>query len=271
MSKRNRLILASLLVSLIIFISYGTFRVNSKTNLPPPNVTVFVHGYKGTAVSFRSMLNRFENEQQWGKKAIVCHVTADSRVLCDETGRIPSSGRLFVQLIFDNNRASFENTAYWLSKALHTLHEKYQFEEVNIVGHSMGGIVSVKFLEEYTKKPGYPFISKLVVLGSPFSGLKDKNYLNRNSGPAAVDLMPGSAALQKLFKQKESFPSDVQVMAIASSGDQIVSVDSALRLEKIVPASNFHKAVISDSALNHSGLHESKKVDQLISHFLWPK
>ncbi|MEK4027656.1 alpha/beta fold hydrolase [Pseudobacillus sp. FSL P4-0506] len=269
MTKRDRLIIASLLVSLIILIGYGTFTVHSKINTPPPNVTVFVHGYKGTAVSFRSMLNRFENEQQWGKKAIVCRVTADSQVLCDETGRFSSSSRLFVQLIFDNNRASFENTAYWLSKALHTLREKYKFEEVNIVGHSMGGIVSVKFLEEYAKKTGYPFISKLVVIGSPFSGLKDRSYLNRNSGPAAMDLMPQSAALEKLFKQKENFPSDVQVMAIASSGDQLVSVDSALSLNKIVPASNFHHAVITDLSLNHSGLHESKKVDQLIGRFLW--
>ena len=269
MTKRNRLIVASLLVSLLIFIGYDTLTANSRTSSSPPDVTVFVHGYKGTAGSFRSMLERFEKDHDWGKRIIVCRVKADGQVVFDETDDIPASGRLFVQLVFENNRASFQDTAYWLSKALHALHETYKFEKVNIVGHSMGGIVSVKFLEEYTKKPGYPFIHKLVVIGSPFSGLKDKNYLKRNWGPAATDLMPRSSALQNIFKQKGSFPSDVQVLAIAGSGDQLVSVSSALSVERIVPSSHFQKAVISDRRITHSGLHESEKVDQLIGRFLW--
>ncbi|KMY55728.1 hypothetical protein AC623_18770 [Bacillus sp. FJAT-27231] len=269
MTKRHRLVLASLLVSLLIFIGYDTLIASSRTNASPPNVTVFVHGYKGTAVSFRSMLERFEKDHRWGKTTIICHVKANGQVVFNEIGKVPSSGRLFVQLIFEDNRASFQDTAYWLSKALHALHETYKFENVNIVGHSMGGIVSVKFLEEYTKKPGYPFIHKLVVIGSPFSGLKDKDYLKRNWGPAAADLMPNSAALQTLLKQKDSFPSDMNVLAIAGTGDQLVSVDSVLTLEKIVPRSRFQKAVIADRRIDHSGLHESEKVDRLIGRFLW--
>lgn len=274
MTKRHKLILASLLVSFFIFIGYDALShvkpANSRENTPPPDVTVFVHGYKGTAVSFRSMLERFENVHHWGKKAITCRVTADGRVFFEEASGIQESERLFVQLVFDSNRASFEDTAYWLSKALHALHETYKFEKVNIVGHSMGGIISVKFLEEYSKKAGYPFVHKLVVIGSPFSGLKDRSYLKKNTGAAADDLMPQSAALQKLFKQKHSFPSDVQVLAIAGTGDQLVSVDSALSLEKIVPAPNFQKAVVADRRINHSALHESEKVDRLIGQFLWP-
>ncbi|KIL76632.1 alpha/beta fold hydrolase [Bacillus badius] len=269
MTKRNKLLTASLLIALLIFISYGTLTANSKTNTPPPDVTVFVHGYKGTAVSFRSMLERFDKEHHWGKKVVTCRVTADGQVLLEESGPIPASGRLFVQLIFENNRASFDETAHWLSKALHALKQTYQFEQVNLVGHSMGGIVSVQFLEEYAKKPGYPFIHKLVVIGSPFSGLKDKDYLKKNSGPAAADLMPNSGALQQLAERKSAFPSDVKVLAIASTGDQLVSTNSVLSLKQIVPSAHFQKAVISDRSITHSGLHESEKVDRLIGQFLW--
>ncbi|WP_191991797.1 alpha/beta hydrolase [Bacillus aerolatus] len=273
MKKLNRRILACLLIFGLIYISYDVLlRVkpaNSQINESLPDVTVFVHGYKGTAVSFRSMLERFEQTYEWGKKALTCRVTADGRVLVDETADFQTEERLFVQVVFENNRASFHDSAYWLSKVLNVLHETYQVETVNIVGHSMGGIVSVKFLEDYSKGPGYPFINKLVVLGSPFSGLKNKDYLKTNTGPAAVDLMPRSAALQKLFKQKHAFPSDVQVLALAGSGDQLVSVKSALSLDQIVPASQFQQAVVSDRRITHSGLHESEEVDRIIGRFLW--
>ncbi|MFK2825677.1 alpha/beta hydrolase [Bacillus sp. B190/17] len=274
MRKLYKLIPAFLLIFSLIYISadslWNAKTAHSKKTVLPSNVTVFVHGYKGSAASFQSMLERFENTHHFGKKGLICRVTADGRVLFDETADFTAGGRLFVQVIFENNRANFEDTSYWLSKALYALHKTYKLEEVNLVGHSMGGIMSVKFLEEYTRKPGYPFINKLVVIGSPFSGLKDKSYLKRNVGAAATDLMPHSAALQKLFKQKHLFPSDVQVLAIAGAGDQLVSIDSALSLEKIVPPRQFQKAIVSDQSITHSGLHESEEVDQLIGRFLWP-
>ncbi|MGM7634802.1 alpha/beta fold hydrolase [Bacillus sp. Hm123] len=261
----------TLIALLIVFscIGYYLLTQTKAATAPPSNVTVFVHGYKGTAVSFRSMLHRFENEHQWGKQALVCKVTKDGRILISKVHRYTAKDRLFVQVIFENNRASFKDTAYWLSEVMNTLKTHYRIDQVNLVGHSMGGIVSTKFLEDYQHTNKYPYVDKLVVIGSPFKGVKEGAYLKTNIGGAAYDLMPNSSAVQQLDHNKEAFPKHVQVLTIAGVGDQLVTVDSALAIKHIVPKENYTEATILDRHINHSGLHESDEVNALIGQFLW--
>ncbi|OZI13257.1 hypothetical protein CEW92_02650 [Bacillaceae bacterium SAS-127] len=261
----------TLIVLLIIFtcIGYYLLTQTKAATAPPSNVTVFVHGYKGTAVSFRSMLHRFENQQQWGRQALVCKVTKDGRILTSKVQHYTEKDRLFVQVIFENNRASFEDTVYWLSEVMHTLKSHYGIDRINLVGHSMGGIVSTKFLEDYKHRSKYPYVEKLVVIGSPFKGVKSGDYLKTNTGGAAYDLMPNSPAVQQLDNNKEAFPKHVKVLTIAGVGDQLVAVDSALAIKSIVPKENYTEAIIVDRNINHSGLHESDEVDALIGQFLW--
>ena len=274
MSNINKRLLAVFLLFSLIYISINLFShiqpaESEASSEKAVEATVFIHGYKGTARSFDTLLERFEEQYDWGKRALVCRVTADGKVLVDQLADLHSRERLLVQVIFENNRASFEDTAYWLSKVLNTLHDQYKIEQANLVGHSMGGIVSVQFLEDYSKKPGYPLINHLIVLGSPFAGVIDKEYLLKNTGEGAADLMPNSDALKRLFRHKASFPSDVKVLAIATTGDSLVSTRSVLLLDRIVPKSQFHGQIIASPAITHVGLHESPEVDRLIGEFLW--
>ncbi|WP_203363447.1 alpha/beta fold hydrolase [Bacillus sp. REN10] len=264
--RKNNIIVLLIVLS---FASYYLHEYTKAATSPHSNVTVFIHGYKGTVNSFRSMLHRFEHEHHWGRQVLLCKVTKDGRVLTSKVQRYTTNDRLFVQVVFENNRASFKDTAYWLSKVMNTLKAQYGINEVNLVGHSMGGIVSTKFLEDYQQGSKYPHVNKLVVIGSPFKGVKNEKYFQTNKGGAALDLMPSSPAVTQLEKNKDAFPRHVKTLTIAGVADQVVDIDSALAIKHIVPKDNYHEVIIFDPNINHSGLHESNEVDERIGQFLW--
>jgi len=231
--------------------------------------TLFIHGYKGNYSSFHHLLERFEHEYHWGKRALVCKVTKNGRVLITETGPLKTDQNLFIQVLFEDNRASFKDTATWLSKVMEILKDRYGIEKVNIVGHSMGGIISVKYLQDYGEKNQYPKVEKLITMGSPFAGIHDADYFKTNNGAAAIDLKPESKALKALHTNQRKFPHNVQVWTIASIGDQLVNVDSALSIKKSIRTQSYREEILYEPQITHSRLHESKKVDQLIGRCLW--
>ncbi|MED1420840.1 alpha/beta fold hydrolase [Bacillus smithii] len=263
------------LLSLLLLLAYISFQllnrsepVNSQnqTYIDPP--TIFVHGYKGTYNSFNGMLNRFEYNYHWGHRVLICKVAKNGHVFVN--GHIPNdSHRMFIQVVFENNRASFQDTSHWLSEVMLLLKERYGIENVNIVGHSMGGIISTKFLLDHGNQLRYPKVEKLVTIGSPFLGIDQSSYFKVNSGPAALDLKPGSKALQDLWRKSNHFPPDVKVLAIAGKGDQVVNISSALSIRRMVPRHNYQDKIVQNVQVTHSGLHESTEVDHFIGTFLW--
>ncbi|MEW9675186.1 alpha/beta fold hydrolase [Lentibacillus sp. L22] len=254
---------------LIVFIAaIGTYiphRANSQHGLPP--VTVFVHGYKGTANSFGGMLNRFERND-WGNKALICYVTRQGHVKTYSLNK-EEKRPILVQVVFENNRASFEDTTRWLSKVMKQLKLKYHIHSVNLVGHSMGGIVSLKYLEEYQETSRYPVTNKLITIGSPFNGIYNRYYFQINHDAATTDLKPNSAALQLLRKNAVAIPDYINVLSISSTGDPVAVPESVGKLKTMIPQSRLTEKIIDNDYLGHSELHENTQVDQMIYSFLW--
>ncbi|MEN1968448.1 alpha/beta hydrolase [Lentibacillus sp. N15] len=256
-------------VVIIIFIAglsiYLPNRASSEKGISP--VTVFVHGYKGTANSFGGMLGRFERND-WGNKALLCYVTRSGHV---KTYSLNNSKKkpIMVQVVFENNRASFDDTAAGLSNVMKGLKYKYHIHAVNLVGHSMGGLISVKYLEEYKDSTKYPVTHKLVTIGSPFDGIYNNYYFQINQDPAANDLKPGSPSLQLLETNAQAIPENIHALSIASTGDPVAVPESVDKLKNIIPESRLTQEVIQNDQLGHSELHENAQVDTMIHSFLW--
>lgn len=247
----------------VLSIVHSTNRENIVLNHEP---AVFIHGYKGTENSFDNMLERFEYTYEWGKKGLVYYVSSEGKINDYLILNKQEEQPLFVQIIFENNRANFTETTEWLALALRHLKENYGADTVNLVGHSMGGIVSVKYSMEYASID-YPAVNKLITIGSPFDGIYDETYFERNQDPAAFDLIPGSPALHEL--RENSFPSHIAVLSIGSTGDIVAEPESVHAIREIVPGEQLEEEMIEDRRLGHSALHESVTVDHLIHSFLW--
>lgn len=227
--------------------------------------TIFIHGYKGTENSFGHMLDRFENTYQWGNKGFIYYVTENGDIV-DYNLNNGRYAPMFVQIVLEDNRASFEESTEWIAAVLLHLKENYRVEEVNLVGHSMGGILAVKYTMEYARND-YPSVNKLVAIGSPFDGIYNERYFEIHQDAAAEDLKPDSHAINML--QQNMFPADVDVYSIASTGDSVAVPESVKALRSMIPEQNFKETIIDDPQLTHSALHESMQIDKLIHSFLW--
>lgn len=236
---------------------------NTQESVPP---TIFLHGYKGTYYSFGNLLNRFQNKYHWGDKGLVYRVDIDGSIQVEEQLKSKSQP-LFVQVIFKNNRASFQDGSAWIAAVMQHLKQNYHIQEVNLVGHSMGGILFTKYITEY-EGAIYPNVNKLITIGSPFDGIYNESYFlnTMKTDKAAHDLRPGSEGLKTL--RNKQFPRTVQVLSIYSTGDPVARPKSVEAFRNIVPKNQLQERRIKNPVLGHSLLHESSKVDHFIHDFL---
>ncbi|WP_456274520.1 alpha/beta hydrolase [Bacillus sp. AK031] len=273
-STNKKMLSAGALLLLAFSLIYVTLKsqiAESKENVSMAQShipTVFVHGYKGTYNSFKTMLYRFE-ENEWASRKLVVYVSAEGEVTWK--GTLPEETKLpsLIQVVFENNKASISETSLHLQNVMEGLKTKFGINNVNLVGHSMGGLVSVDYLEKSSGNDKYPHTVKLAVIGSPFNGIDKESYHRVNTGEAVIDLKPGSEALKALVKNREDLPADIQVLAIAGAGDQVVEVESAFGIGSIIKKDQLQTELIDDKKIDHSGLHETEKVDKLIKKFLW--
>ncbi|MFG6150474.1 alpha/beta fold hydrolase [Halobacillus sp. B23F22_1] len=265
-------VLSFVLGGSLFFINSTPTRSEKPAEITP---TIFVHGFKGGPGSFNTMLKRFE-DNNWGTKRMIIYVKSSGHVRV--RGGIPHTMNPFIQVIFENNRASVADQTNWMQHIMTKLKHDYAIDQVNLVGHSMGGLASTNFLLN-NQEGDYPDVNKLVAIGSPFLGIGQSDYFTLNTGEAVVDLQVESNALTTMINNKANFDEDVPALSIAGvvneedleedHWDGLVTKQSAHGLQNIVPTRNFHQETFIDEFSTHSGLHEHPGVDESVAEFLW--
>lgn len=234
--------------------------------------TVFIHGYSGTTRSFGNMIDRFE-QNNWADRGLAVYVSANGKVLI--SGTLKGKHNPIIQVVFANNMASITQQTKWLKSLMTVLAERYQVDQVNLVGHSMGGLASVSYLLSNQENPR-PKVEKLVAIGSPFLGIQRDRFALAEAGSGAFDLQWHSSALQNMAELSHLFDTQTSVLNVAGviggdiqETDGLVSLESVRGLKKIVPANSYYEKVFYDTAATHVGLHEYKETDTAIAAFLW--
>lgn len=240
--------------------------IKSEKNIESP--TVFVHGYKGTKNSFGNMLERFEYTYGLGRTALIYKVSPDGKLDVYHLNNGGYTETVFVQAIFEDNRASIQNTSEWLAKLMAHMKKTYGVKTANLAGHSMGGLVSMAYTENYQDYSLYPKVNKLAVIGSPIDGIYNESYFEIHHDPAAEDLKPDSYALKRLRLNKDAIPGDLEILSIGSTGDSVARPESVEGIRNIVDEKQLTYKMIEDPTLGHSELHEDARVDKMIYSFL---
>lgn len=231
-------------------------------------VTVFVHGYLGNYQSFAPLLSRFEGQYKWGEKVGIYYVFPNNQLKYVPV-KTSSSGQDLIQVVFPDNKGSFHDYANWLSLLMRDLKQKDPRASFNLVGHSMGGIACIKYLQDFSNRKTFPRVERVVTLGSPFAGISDEEYFQEQGlNRATLDLRSGSEAFKNLRKNRGSIRHQVKILNIGSIGDQVASPASVQALNQLVHGKNIVNYIIQREGVSHSGLHEDEEVDQLISAFL---
>ena len=160
-----------------------------------------------------------------------------------------------------------DEMAEWLNGGVAYLQDFYRFEEMAVVAHSMGGLVSRAFINKNLSKKGKRYIDVFVTISTPWAGHEAaKAGVERSPAvvPAWYDLATGSEFLEALFADPSPhFPPHHLLfsyrgkssMVLPSSNDGTVSVASQLRDEaqngavRVRGYDASHMAVLSESAV----------------------
>lgn len=240
-----------------------------KTRTP----TVFFHGYSGGKSSFGSMLKRLTS---------LAEATREATIYVSETGELRQEGTLskqetnpMIQVIFGDNKSTQDHQAFWISEVLASLSTQ-GINEVNLVGHSMGGVSIFEYLMQDQDKT-HPLIKKVIAIGAPFNEFLDtfetqtQQELLQN-GPDQL-----STRYENYQMGADYLPKEIQVEIISGQlsaddlSDGTVPLASSLSIIPLLNAEgiNVHSTIITGAQAQHSALHENEKVDRVVADFLW--
>ncbi len=246
-----------------------TSNVEIKTATP----TLFIHGYAGGSSSFGHLIQRME-ENQIAKKEMILTITSEGAV--EVEGELSEKKtNPMIQVLFEDNESHEWNQAEWIRIALTYLKETYAIEHVNLVGHSMGGVSSLRYLGTYGSDPTVPQVEKFSAIGAPFN-----DFIDTSSIQSIDDLLEnGPTEFSTRYQDYQAMMATMPQFSIQLIGGQLSETDfsdgtvpltSALAIYSLLKEQQMSVdcTVITTNA-QHSQLHENTEVDQLLQQFLW--
>ena len=99
--------------------------------------------------------------------------------------------------------ARIQGMSYLLLWKLENLKIKYNFDQLYITAHSMGGLVARSFIVDYDTY--FPYVKLLISLATPWGGAEMAEYGVKQSPavvPCWIDLQPESPFIQSLYTTK---------------------------------------------------------------------
>ena len=162
----------------------------------------------------------------------------------------------------------------YLYSLLEELHTRHNFKSIQIVAHSMGGLVSRALINLQTKKSDDIFISRLITISTPWAG-HGAARMGLKYAPAAIpvwnDVVPGSEFLKNLFSP--ALPATIPHYLLFSyrgksrfadgNSDGVVTIASQLR-----PEAQNNAVLVRGFDEDHTSILKSQKVSNLLNLIL---
>lgn len=234
--------------------------------------TVFIHGYGGTINSFGGMIQRLSSERKTTKEMLIT-VQSDGSLKVD--GDLSKKkDNPSIQILFTANKDTEWNQTEWIYTVLKYLKQQ-GVEQVNLVGHSMGGVSSLRYLTTYGQPNDASTINKFISIGAPFNDFTESSEsiddVLRN-GPSVkagryIDYQNGIA----------NVPNKLPILLLAGKINQETVTDGTVPLNSALATFSLLKdhgnpikyQIFTGPNAQHSQLHENLNVDKTVVDFLW--
>jgi len=113
--------------------------------------------------------------------------------------------RYQVWFYFYPSGARLENAAFALNEGVEQLHERYHFNRLHVVAHSMGGLVARRFVVMNAVEKGHSYINTFLSFSTPWNG-HEAAAMGVKWAPTVVpswyDMKQGSDFLTHLYDRK---------------------------------------------------------------------
>lgn len=234
--------------------------------------TVFIHGYGGTINSFGGMIQRLSSEGKT-KRELLITVQPDGTLNVD--GQLSKKkDNPSVQVLFSANKDNEWNQTEWIYAVLKYLKQQ-GIEQVNLVGHSMGGVSSLRYLTTYGQPNDAPKINKFISIGAPF------NDFTESTEPIEEILTDGpsikASRYQDYSNGVSNVPKGLPILLLAGKLSENEATDGTVSLMSALSTFSLLKAhgnpisyqIFTGPNAQHSQLHENPDVDKAVTNFLW--
>lgn len=272
--------LLMIIFSFLVFftLSNQSSKLNSSKFIQSTTPTLFFHGYGSSANAERHMT---ESARKAGVTKTIIQANVDRKGQVTIRGRIPKGAiNPIVMVQYEDNRnPDYLQDAAYAKAVVEKLKQAYGFQEMKMVGHSMGNMSILYYLLEYGSEENLPKLIKQVNLANHVAGLENWNLpSNLTLDPKTGQPSAMNEQYQKLTGLREVYP-DKQIDVLNIYGDiggntdgSVLNISSqALKYLLINHAKSYKEVKISGHGGQHSRLHENSEVDQLLIDFLWRK
>lgn len=241
--------MAALIV--IIGIAGGVIWTNRSPYRNTHTTTIFVHGYASSYRAEEQMAN-YLVQHRASNTIVRANVNDKGHVKISNVKTPRHAKNPIVEMNYDakNPQANMNDYDQWLKNVVVASQKRFGNRKINIVGHSMGTLIAVGYLNHYGRSKSLPRVTHLALL--------------------AGGIFPQMG--QVISNLQHSLPKGLHVLNIYSNyhngTDTRVPNKFSKRYRSVFGHAKQYKEVHL-TGLTHSQIHESEKVDRILIKFLF--
>lgn len=121
------------------------------------------------------------------------------------------------------------------------LEKQHHYKQINLVGHSMGNLEIINYINDNVNDKSFPQVAHLVAIAGHYNGLVGQSETqNAKINPKTGELEKMDSAYRELLGLRQTFPKNTAVLNIygdvgdGSHSDEDVPVNSAKSLKYLV-------------------------------------
>ena len=250
--------------------------------------TIFVHGWGSSSHAEEKMANAALNA---GVTRTIVKANVDKQGRVSFNREIPAHAvNPIVEVNLEDNKlanyqsdytAGYHHGGTYVRNVVQALQKQHHYRQINLVGHSMGNLEIINYINYNYDNANLPKVAHLVAIAGHYNGLvgqlsSERATINRKTGePSSMD-----PSYRELLGLRQHFPTGTAVLNIygnlddGSNSDGDVPVTSAQSLKYLVGnrAKSYQEIELHGKSAQHSRLHNNNhQVDQALIKFLWEK
>ncbi len=247
--------------------------------------TIFVHGWGSSAKAEHYMT---QGAVQAGVTKTVVQAQVDRHGQVTFNHPIPKGARnpIVEVNLADNKLTAFQRqqdggvSAYhrggwYILQVVRALERQHHYAWINFVGHSMGNLEIINYLNDNSTNHSLPRVRHLVAIAGHYNGLAMQDAAVDAAGKP--DWMAPS--YQALLPLRQKFDRQTAVLNLygdlqdGSHSDGDVGINSAQSLKYLVGsrAKSYQEVKFIGRQAQHSRLHHNRQVNRQLIKFLWGK
>ncbi|WP_191668562.1 alpha/beta hydrolase [Limosilactobacillus walteri] len=249
--------------------------------------TIFVHGWGSSSHAEEKMANAARDA---GVTKTIVRANVDKKGKVTFNRQIPANSvNPIVEVNLEDNKLSAYQDDYmkgyhrggeYVKNVVLALEKQHHYKKINLVGHSMGNLEIINYINDNVNNKKLPQVAHLVAIAGHYNGLVGQsNTANATVNPQTGEPDKMDSSYRELLGLRQDFPRNTAVLNIygdvgdGSHSDEDVPVNSAKSLKYLVGerAKSYREIEIHGKNAQHSKLHDNAQVNRELIKFLWEK